>query len=158
MVSDENDAICGLPSFIGITRNDTAAYINDILLAVVNGSFATFAFCSNLAVIVAIVKNSSLQKPSNMLLCSLASVDCLTGITTQPMFVAWRFMLQRVQISCLHQRLVFEVYHTFNVLTVGLSFSNIMIISFDRHYAVSRPLVYRANATNQGEYFFGMIL
>ena len=153
MATNENDAICGLPGWIGIARNDTVAYINDILLAVVNGPSAMFAFLSNLAIIVAIVKNPSLQKPSNILLCSLASADCLTGITAQPMFVAWRFFLQRAQRSCLHQLLVYDMYHTFNVLTVGLSFTNIVIISFDRHYALSRPLLYRINATNQGEFF-----
>ena len=35
---------CGLPSWIGIQRNDTAAFINNILLAAVNGSSAIFAF------------------------------------------------------------------------------------------------------------------
>ena len=153
MATNEHGAICGLPGWIGIARNDTVAYINEISLAVVNGSSAIFAFLSNLAIIVAVVKNRSLQKPSNILLCSLASADCLTGITAQPMFVAWRFLLQRAQRSCSHQHLMFEVYDTFNMLTVGLSFSNIVIISFDRHYAVSRPLAYRANVTKKGMVF-----
>lgn len=150
MAANDSGAICGLPDWIGIVRNDTVAYINDILLAVVNGSFATFAFLSNLAIIVAIVKNNSLQKPCNILLCSLAFSDCLTGVTAQSMFVAWRFFLQRAQRSCLHQVLVFHVYYTSNVFTVGLSFTNFVIISFDRHYALSKPLVYRANATTEG--------
>ena len=145
-----NGTLCGLPPFIGAARNDTVAYISDILLAVVNGSAATFAFLSNLAIIVAMVKNPSLQKPSNILLCSLASADCLSGITTQPMFVALRFFFQRAQRSCLHQHLILEVFLTFNTLTLGLSFGNIAIISFDRHYALSRPLAYRAKVTKKG--------
>ena len=153
MITSVNGTFCGLPRFFGVARNDTVAYISDILLAVVNGSAATFAFLSNLAIIVAVVKNPSLQKPSNILLCSLASADCLTGITAQPMFVVWRFFLQRAQRSCLHQGLIFEVYYTFNMLTVGLSFNNMVIISFDRHFALSRPLVYRANVTKKGMSF-----
>ena len=153
MTTNENGSICGLHSWIGIARNDTAAYINDALLAVVNGSFAIFAFLSNLAIIVAVAKNPSLQRPSNILLCSLASVDCLTGITAQPMFVVWRFFLQRAQQSCSHQVLVFDVYYTLNMLTTGLSFTIFMIISFDRYYALSKPLIYRANATKRGEFF-----
>ena len=154
MATNVNGTFCGLPVWIGIARNDTVAYISDILLAVVSGSSATFTFLSNLAIIVAIVKNPSLQKPSNILLCSLASADCLTAITAQPMFVVWRFFLQRAQRSCLHQRLIFDVYYTLNLLTVGLSFNNIVIISFDRHYALSRPLAYRANVTKKGTVFF----
>ena len=153
MTTNETGTVCGLPLLVvGMPRNDTVAYINDILLAVVNGSFGTFAFLSNLAIIVAVVKNPSLQKPSNILLCSLASADCLTGITVQPMFVAWRFFLQRAQRSCSHQVLVFDVYYNFTVFTVGLSFANVVVISFDRCYALSRPLVYRANATKQSEF------
>ncbi|KAL9969070.1 hypothetical protein ACROYT_G021235 [Oculina patagonica] len=145
----ESGAICGLPGWIGIARNDTVAYINDILLAVVNGPSAMFAFLSNLAIIVVVVKNPSLQKPSNILLCSLASADCLAGITAQPMLVAWRFLFQRAQQSCSHQALVFNVLYITCVLTSGLSFTNVLIMSFDRHYALSKPLLYRANATKE---------
>ena len=152
---DDNGAICGLPCWIGITRNDTAAqYINNILLATVNGPCAIFAFLSNLAIIIAVIKNPSLQKPCNILLCSLAFTDCLTGVTAQPMFIVWRFFLKRAQQSCLHQLLIFDVYYTFNVLTVGLSFVNVLIISFDRHYALSRPLVYQSFATKLGEFIY----
>ena len=151
MITNETGSTCGLPDWTGITRNDTAAYINNALLAVVNGSFAAFAFLSNLAIIVAVAKNPSLQKPSTILLCSLASADCLTGITAQPMFVVWRFFHQRAQQSCSHQVLIFDVYYTLNLLTTGLSFTIFMIISFDRYYALSKPLIYRANATKRGE-------
>ena len=142
---------CGLPSWIGIQRNDTAAFINNILLVAVNGSSAIFAFLSNLAVIVTIIKTPSLQKPCNILLCSLAIADCLTGVTAQPMFIVWRFFLQRAQQSCLHQALVFDVYYTIYFFTVGLSFVNIVIISFDRLFALSRPLVYITEVSKSGE-------
>ena len=153
MTVNENSTTCGLPSWIGIVRNDTAAYINNILLATVNVPCAIFAFLSNLAIIVTIIKRPFLQKPCNIMLCSLAFTDCLTGVTGQPMFVVWRFFLQKAQESCLHQALMFDVYFNLNRIIVGLSFVNILIISFDRYYAVSKPLVYRATATNKGESF-----
>ncbi|KAL9969521.1 hypothetical protein ACROYT_G021743 [Oculina patagonica] len=123
----ENGAICGLPGWIGIARNDTVAYIDDILFAVVNGPSAMFAFLSNLAIIVTVVKNPSLQRPSNILRCSLAFADCLAGITAQPMLVAWRVLFQRAQQSCSHQALVFNVLNITCVLTSGLSFINVLI-------------------------------
>ena len=113
--------------------------------------FGTPAFFSNLAVIVTIIKTPSLQKPCNILLCSLATADCLTGVTAQPMFIVWRFFLQRAQQSCLHLVLVFDVYYTIYFITVGLSFVSIVIISFDRLFALSRPLVYIAEASKSGE-------
>ena len=147
----ENSTICGMPGWIGMIRNDTAAYINDILLAAVNGPCAIFAFLSNLAIIAIIIKKPAFQKRSNILLCSLAFADCLTGVTAQPSFVVWRFFLQRAQQTCSHQLLIFKIYHTFNVFTVGLSFVNVLIISFDRHYALSRPLVYITSVTKTGK-------
>ena len=146
-------AICGLQPWIGIHGNDQAAYLNDMLLVAVNGSFAIFAFLSNLAIIFTIIKTPSLQKPCNILLSNLALADCLTGVVAQPMFVVWRLFLQRAQQSCLHQVLVFDMYYTFQVLTVGLSFVNVIIISFDRHYALDRPLVYITRATKTGGLF-----
>ena len=139
MTSNHNATVCGLPSWIGIVRNDTVAYINDILLATVNGSCAIFALLSNLAIIVVVSRNPFLQKRS-----SLAFTDCLAGVTAQPMFVVWRVFLQRAQQSCLHQVLIFRAYYTLNVFTTGLSFAYVVIISFDRHYSLSRPLEYLA--------------
>ena len=145
-------AVCGLPWWTGQQRNDTIASVNDILLAAVNGSSAIFAILSNLAIIVTIIKTPTLQKPSNILLCSLAFADLLTGVTAQPLFVVWRLFLQRAQKSCLHQILVFNVYHTFKYFAVGLSFVNIVLISFDRRYALSKPLEYIVKVTKSGNW------
>lgn len=153
MSLEDHTTICGLPRWVGIIRNDTAAFANDVLLATINGFSAVFAFLSNLAIVVAVMKNPSLQKRSNIFLCSLAFPDCLSGIAAQPMFIAWRFFLQTAQQSCLHQLLVFNVYYALNALTVGLSFVNVVIISFDRHFALSRPLEYLA-LHKQGELLF----
>ena len=136
MTSNHNATVCGLPSWIGIVRNHTVAYINDILLATVNGSCAIFALLSNLVIIVAVSRNPSLHKRSSILLCSLAIADCLAGVTAQPMFVVWRFFLQRAQQSCLHQVLIFRVYYTLCVFTTGLAFVYIIIINLDCHYAL----------------------
>ena len=153
-VIEKGTAICGLPAWCGIVRNDTAAFINDILIVAVNVPAAMFAVLSNLAIIVAVIKNPSLQKPCNILLCSLAFADCLTGITAQPMFVGWRLFFSRAQQSCSHQVLVFDIYYTITIFTIGLSMANVLSISFERHYALSRPLEYLANATKKGEFLF----
>ena len=80
-------AICGIKPWIGINRNDTAAYLNDIILVTVNGCLAIVAFLSNLVIIVIVIKTPSLQKPCNILLSNLAFADCLTGVIVQPMFI-----------------------------------------------------------------------
>ena len=127
MASSKTATICGLPSWVGIPRNDTAAFINNILLAAVNGSSAIFAFLGNLAVIVTIIKTPSLQKPCNIFICGLAFADCLTGFAANPVFIVWRYFLQRAQQSCLHQVLVFDVYYT--ILLPLVYFSSALLSS-----------------------------
>ncbi|CAH3146559.1 unnamed protein product [Porites lobata] len=116
-------AICGIKPWIGILRNDTAAYLNDmmmmnfthfpsLILVTVNGSLAIFAFLSNLVITVTVIKTPSLQKSCNILLSNLAFADCLTGVIVQPMFIVWRLFLQRARQSCLHQVLVFDFFYT----------------------------------------------
>ena len=80
---DKNATFCD--SWSGLTMDDTVSYINSILLAAVNSPCAIFAFLSNLAVIVTVAKSPSLQRPSNILLSSLAFTDFLTAVTAQPM-------------------------------------------------------------------------
>jgi len=116
-----------VPGWVGIARNDTAAYENGMLLATVYDFCAIFAALCNLAIIVAVIKKPALQKPSNILLCSLAFTDCLTRLTSRPMFVVWRFFLLKAQQSCLHQVLIFDVFYTLNFFTLGLSFVNAVI-------------------------------
>ena len=153
MTKNESNGTCGIPEWFGIPlRNDPATNINETLAAAVNIPCCIFAFLSNLAIIITIIKKRSLHRPSNTLLCSLAATDCLTGITAQPMFLALRMtMLYGDHTMCSFQEGLFNVYYASAMLTSGWSFVFLTVISFDRHYALSRPLVYHTTATNKGK-------
>ena len=147
---------CGVPHWM---RDDSAAHINKVFVAAVNIPFCIFAFLSNLVIIVTIVKTPSLQRPCNILLCSLAATDCLTGITAQPLFTVLRLALYHDASTCSYQDKLFKAFHVTIMLSSGWSFAFLTVISFDRHYALSRPLVYRANVTTKGNIFmFGNAL
>ena len=140
MTTVTNRSICGLLAEDVIPVNDTAAFINDIVLAVVSVPLCVFTFLSN-----------ALHKPSNILLCSLASVDCLSGVISQPLFIARRLMIHRAHISCDYQLELYVLHRCTYGLTTLLSFVNITVMSFDRYSALSNPLQYRANAANRGK-------
>ena len=148
-----NSSICGLPLWVPIPNNDTASFVNDVVLSVVNVPFCFIASPANLAVIIAVIQTPSLQRPCNILLCSLATTDCLTGLVAQLLFIAWRLMIHRIHESCKHQTELLNAYLFLQMAFTGWSFVNLTIISFDRHYAVSKPLVYRANITKKGKNF-----
>ncbi len=151
MASDWNRSICGLVTEDVIPANDTAAFINDAFVAAVNAPFCIFAFLSNLVAIVAVVRTRSLHRPSNILLCSLAFADCLSGVITQPLFIARRLMLHRAHESCDYQLELYILHRSTIRLTNLLAFVNVLVMSFDRHSALSKPLQYRANMTNIGK-------
>ena len=151
MTPATNTSICGLPAQDVIPVNDTAAFINDVVLAAVNVPLCVFAFLSNLVAIVAVVKTPALHKPSNILLCSLAFADCLSGVISQPLFVARRLMIHRAHISCDYQLEVYLLHRCFIRFTTFLSFVIVTVTSFDRHYALSKPLRYRADASSSGK-------
>ena len=150
-MDEEKDALCGLPQWVAIPTNDTASYISDIVLSVINVPFGICAFLGNLAVIIAVMRTRSLQRPSNILLCSLAITDCLTGLVAQPIFVAWRLLIHRIHESCDHQAEMFEAYLACQFIFVGWSFSFLTLMSFDRHFALAKPLVYRTRVGKQGQ-------
>ena len=107
IMKEENGTIFGLPGWTALTRNETVSFINNVLLAAVNAPCAIFAFLCNLAVIVTVTKNPSLQRPCSILLCSLACTDFLTAVIAQPMFVVWRLILLNARESCSHQLWIF---------------------------------------------------
>jgi hypothetical protein len=127
--------------------------MNDAVLCVVNVPLCVFAFLGNLAVILAVIKTPSLQRPCNILLCSLAATDCLTGLIAQPLFVAWRLKMQGIHESCDYQAELFHACYVSQAISAAWTFANITLISFDRHFALAKPLVYRTSVTKKGYNF-----
>ena len=150
MADGENSSICSLPLWVPIPSNDTASFVHVIILSAINVPFCLFAFLGNLVVIIAVIKTPSLQRPCNIFLCSLATTDCMSSLVVQPLFVAWRLMIHRVHKSCDHQVQLFKAFTLSQVAFTGWSFANLTIMRFDRHYALSNPMVYRAKVTKKG--------
>ena len=152
MAENDDRSVCdGVPQWLQIPSNVTFSYMHDVVLCAVNVPLCVFAFLGNLAVIVAVIKTPSLQRPSNILLCSLATTDCLTGLIAQPIFVAWRLMIHRIHDSCDHQAELYKAFSLSLKSCSGWSFVNLCLISFDRHYALAKPLAYRSSVTKKGK-------
>ncbi|XP_068698872.1 melanocortin receptor 3-like [Montipora foliosa] len=147
-----NTISCGVPDWFGSpTSGDPDAWINEFLVIAVNLPFCAFSFLSNLAIIITIIKTPSLHRPCNTLLCCLAATDGLTGVTSQPIFVTLRLiLLYRDNTTCGNQEKLFTAFYACIMLTSGWSFVFLCVISFDRHYALSRPLMYRTRVSNKG--------
>ena len=146
--------ICNLPYWVPVPTNGSTISIINLVVAVSNAPFGIFAFLSNLAIIVTVVKTPSLQRPSNILLCSLATSDCLVGLVAQPLFVTWWMHIQRVEdYSCLYLQQLTLAALIARMFPTALSLANLTVISLDRCYALCRPFAYRAKVTRRGNAF-----
>ena len=146
--------ICNLPYRVPVPTNGSTISIINLVVAVSNVPFGIFAFLSNLAIIFTVVKTPSLQRPSNILLCSLATSDCLVGLVAQPLFVTWWMLIQRVEdYSCLYLQQLTLAALIARMFPTGLSLANLTVISLDRCYALCRPFAYRAKVTKRGNEF-----
>ena len=150
MAENDDKSVCGVP-YLPVPSNDTASFVHEVVVSAVNVPCCVFAFLGNLAVIVAVVKTPSVQRPCNILLCSLCATDCLTGLIAQPIFVAWRLLIHRVYESCDHQAELYKAVVVSALFCSGWSFVNLCLISMDRHYALAKPLVYRASVTKKAK-------
>ena len=146
--------ICNLPDWVPVPTNGSTISIINLVVAVSNVPFGIFAFLSMFAIIVTVVKTPSLQRPSNILLCSLATSDCLVGLVAQPLFVTWWMHIQRVEdYSCLYLQQLTLAALIARMFPTGLSLANLTVISLDRCYALCRPFAYRAKVTKRGNEF-----
>ena len=146
--------VCDLPEWVPVPTNDSTISIINLVVAGSNVPFGIFAFLSNLAIIVAALKTPSLQRPSNILLCSLATSDCLVGLVAQPLFVTWWMLIQRVEdYSCLYLQQLTLAALIARMFPTGLSLANLTVVSLDRCYALCRPFAYRAKVTKRGNAF-----
>jgi len=91
MTESKDSNVCSLPHFAPVPTNNTAPFVNDVVLCAVNVPLCVFAFLANLIVNIAVIKTPSLQRLCNILLCSLAVTDCLTGLVSQPPICSMAF-------------------------------------------------------------------
>lgn len=144
----EQSSLC-LPSLTLDVIDDPSVYTSDIAVAICNIISGVFAFVANLVVIVTIVRTPALHRPVNVMLCSLAASDCVTGLVAQPVHAAWRFSLHHVTDLCKLTSLR-QASKTAPFMMVGSTFVNLGVASIERLYAVYKPIVYSSKITLQG--------
>ncbi|CAH3023683.1 unnamed protein product, partial [Porites evermanni] len=108
-----------------------------------------FAALVNLAVIVTVKRTPALHRPVNVLLCSLAAADCLSGLVAQPIYATWRLLLHHTTNPCVLM-LLYQATQSLPFLLVGCTFLNLAITSVERLFAVSKPIVYSTTITRRG--------
>lgn len=98
----------------------------------------------NLLVIIAFKMDKQLQTISNYFLLSLAVADMTIGFVSMPLYSVYIIMGEWPlgPIFC-------DFWLSLDYLMSNASAANLMLISFDRYFSVTRPLTYRAKRTSK---------
>ena len=86
VLNKDSSELC-LPSWILNAAYVQSVYISDTVIITLSIPFAIFAVVANLAVIITIIRSPPLHRPVNVLPCSLAASDFLTGLVVQPVYI-----------------------------------------------------------------------
>ena len=88
--------------------------------------------------------DKQLQTISNYFLFSLAIADLIIGIISIPFFAVFFIMKKWTfgQVLC-------DAWLAIDYLASNASVMNLLVISFDRYFSVTRPLSYRARRTTK---------
>ncbi|XP_031558489.1 melanocyte-stimulating hormone receptor-like [Actinia tenebrosa] len=109
-------------------------YSTNVLVCIINGLLMLPTTLFNLVLILCILRNPSLRKPSYLLICALAFTDFGVGVLLQPLFIA-----RKVALILSRQDFYCSLLKSGNILAHMIcspSFFIVTMISIDRYLAI----------------------
>uniref|UniRef100_A0A672P5T2 Muscarinic acetylcholine receptor n=1 Tax=Sinocyclocheilus grahami TaxID=75366 RepID=A0A672P5T2_SINGR len=113
-----------------------------VLIVLVTGPLSLITILGNSLVVISIRVNSQLQTISNYYLLSLAVADLILGTVSMNLYTAYIIMG-----SWTLGHLACDLWLTLDYVASNASVMNLLVISFDRYFSVTRPLTYRTKRT-----------
>ncbi|CAK1585683.1 unnamed protein product [Parnassius mnemosyne] len=115
-----------------------------IVIAIIGSVLSVLTVVGNSMVMISIKIDKQLQTISNYFLFSLAVADFAVGLISMPLFTM--FTIFGYWPLGPH---VCDTWLALDYLASNASVLNLLIISFDRYFSVTRPLTYRAKRTTR---------
>lgn len=139
-----NDSIMHETNLTNIIDNRGPRYSlsSMILMGVVAGVLSLLTVVGNVMVMISFKIDKQLQTISNYFLFSLAVADFAIGLISMPLFAVSTI----VGYWPLGPHIC-DTWLALDYLASNASVLNLLIISFDRYFSVTRPLTYRAKRT-----------
>ncbi|XP_052013062.1 muscarinic acetylcholine receptor M3 [Apodemus sylvaticus] len=115
-----------------------------VFIAFLTGSLALVTIIGNILVIVAFKVNKQLKTVNNYFLLSLACADLIIGVISMNLFTTYIIMNRWALGS-----LACDLWLSIDYVASNASVMNLLVISFDRYFSITRPLTYRAKRTTK---------
>ncbi|XP_025016167.1 muscarinic acetylcholine receptor M5 [Tetranychus urticae] len=127
-----------------IKEPETFSIAETIIIAFITGCFSIITIVGNVMVMISFKMDKQLQTISNYFLLSLSIADFLIGLISMPLFSLYT-LLNRWPLG----PFICDTWLAIDYLISNASVLNLLIISFDRYFSVTRPLTYRARRTTK---------
>ncbi|KAK7907582.1 hypothetical protein WMY93_016194 [Mugilogobius chulae] len=113
-----------------------------IAIATVSAIVSLITIVGNVLVLVSFKVNSQLKTVNNYYLLSLACADLIIGVLSMNLYTTYILMgyWSLGNLAC-------DLWLAVDYVASNASVMNLLVISFDRYFSITRPLTYRAKRT-----------
>ncbi|XP_075313229.1 muscarinic acetylcholine receptor M3-like [Odontesthes bonariensis] len=115
-----------------------------IIIAFLTGTLSFVTVVGNILVLVSFKINKALKTVNNYYLLSLAFADLTIGTLSMNLYTTYIIMNQWALGP-----MVCDLWLAIDYVASNASVMNLLVISFDRYFSVTRPLTYRAKRTTK---------
>ncbi|XP_078422164.1 muscarinic acetylcholine receptor M2-like [Cetorhinus maximus] len=139
---ETNKPLNNLTGLIDTERGSPYKTVEVVFIVIVTGSLSLVTIIGNILVIVSIKMNSQLQTINNYFIFSLACADLIIGVFSMNLYT--------IYIVIGHWPLgpvVCDLWLALDYVVSNASVMNLLIISFDRYFCVTKPLSYPVKRT-----------